>query len=251
MPLLCSICMSDEHDCLHTCEKLITKCNHFFHKTCFYRVKMTNNYIQCPNCRALIHVIYESTHYNFSEIPQEIKNIFQIITTIVREVPCTEYTITGGFALYVREILCRKKITWNYKDIDILYHGKEIFPKSKSRIVNDLLIKMERKESNFTNTAIQSASECSTFDMKQSFVGVGQLIVPTIAKFNLHHVKINVPFYNVVSNFDLDCCKVFINFDNDGITIFTSPSWFLDGAKENANPVRVNKYRLRGYKCLM
>jgi hypothetical protein len=71
---ICPICLEEDND--NHNYKMITQCNHYFHKSCFYRANRDKDLIFCPYCKTLNNNTLTREKYNFIQInPIILKNI--------------------------------------------------------------------------------------------------------------------------------------------------------------------------------
>lgn len=253
----CAICLIDENEIDVQKERMISKCNHFFHKQCFYQANRENDIKKCPICRTPCPEEYTIKTYSYSEIPKEYMRIFKRLVQL-SHLYKNDFIVSGSFAVYMYHILYNKKVPkWKYNDIDIYTHSS-INDDIYYTINNTLFISNTNNSTesvckyykNLTN--IKSVNKLSSFSLKN--ITKETDFIQKIENYDIITIDSKItPLYNIVEDFDLDCCKIAIQFSqNNGIDLIIHNSFYVDSytirKKSIKNTMnRVLKYRERGF----
>lgn len=261
----CAICLQDENEVSSFTERMITKCNHFFHKTCFYKANLDFENIICPLCRTPCPSEYTIKNYLYSEIPKNIRGIFKRILKIATVNTNSKshkefyenFVVSGSFAVYIHHLLFTKTTpNWLYGDIDIYYKNPSDIENETLNINNVLYVNTTTEnatETTYTykNKKIISVKKYSSFSLNN--ITKDTEFIQKLENYDLINVK-NDTVYNIVKTFDLDCCKVALQFTrNGGLIIYIHNSFYIDSYKiinkEKADNTmkRVEKYKKRGF----
>jgi hypothetical protein len=120
--LICSICLDDTQNNL---PKMITQCNHFYHRHCYHRANYKKVEYSCPYCRQLNPMQNLIEIYQQSQIPDSLLFYFKLIKDLVRNFKLEKYFISGSFAIFLYQTLHQMNPKWKFNDIDIYYFSKD------------------------------------------------------------------------------------------------------------------------------
>jgi hypothetical protein len=121
--VFCSICLDEESDNNHHVYKMVTQCNHYFHKACFYRANREKFSISCPYCKMNYPITYTRERYNYSQLNYDTMFVVRQIQKITAKIGIVNYAVSGSFALHLHQTLHQLVPTWKYNDIDIYYNN--------------------------------------------------------------------------------------------------------------------------------
>jgi hypothetical protein len=261
MSNICPICLEEDID--NSNYKMITQCNHYFHKSCFYRANRDKDLIFCPYCKTLNNNTLTCENYSFIQInPIILKNI-EIIKKFTYTVGIKNYAISGSFAVYLHQFLHLQSSLWNYNDIDIYYYTNDSINIPEIMVFDNIIVKNQNlKKSNISSYKNKSSisSYIKNLDKLSFYYCLNNdtdsdLVLKKIFSIDLISLYVDKP-YEIIKFFDLDCCKVsFITLKNE-IKMYIDNNFYVDSYKIlNINNVkktleRVKKYRERGFKCI-
>lgn len=122
--IFCSICL-DTYKEGGLVERMVTKCNHTFHKHCFFKFNQTQANPHCPNCRRLHHEVFTTEYYSRLEIGEDIWSILDAVKVLTHASDINEYVISGDFAMWMYQTMHGKMPSneWVYDDIDVFYQS--------------------------------------------------------------------------------------------------------------------------------
>lgn len=263
----CAICIQEDTEVGMNVERMITKCNHFFHKKCFYTANRNNYLYICPLCRtpdpALSYTIKE---YISTEIPKQYKSIFKRIyklayAHISHNDFYSNFVISGSFAVYMYQVLFNKKTPdWIYSDIDIYYkNGIDIQDNNINSknimyiLTDDFDNECKNEENNYYNTdeKIKSVKKYCAFPINNITKQTNS--IEKLENYDMIRIVNLHDLYKIVEDFDLDCCKIALEFiDNGGLRMYIHNSFYIDSYKidkyKKTNTLdRVKKYKSRGF----
>jgi hypothetical protein len=261
MSNICPICLEEDID--NRKYKMITQCNHYFHKSCFYRANRDKDLIFCPYCKTLNNNTLTREKYSFIQIDKNsLKNI-EIIKKFTDTIGIKNYVISGSFAVYLHQFLHLQNLLWNYNDIDLYYYSNINIIIPEIIIFNNIIIKKETSQRSIINSYKNNPSISSYIKNldKLSFYYClnndtdSDLVLKKIFSIDLISIYLEKP-REIVKFFDLDCCKVaFITLKNE-IKMYIDNNFYVDSYKilsiNNVKKTleRVKKYRERGFKCI-
>lgn len=126
--LLCAICLDNENDNDANVDKMLTRCNHYFHKQCFYRTNYDKFTPSCPLCRKVHTSMYETYLFPYSEVSDKDCKTILTLRKFTKTIGIDEYIVSDGCAVYMFQQLTGKRPKWENTDIDI-YHAssKKVF----------------------------------------------------------------------------------------------------------------------------
>ena len=258
---ICPICLEeDENNCNY---KMITQCNHYFHKSCFYRANRDKDLIFCPYCKTLNNNTITCEKYSFIQINTSILKNIEIIKKFTYMIGIKNYAISGSFSVYLHQLLHLQSSKWTYNDIDIYYYSDYNIIIPEIMIFDNIIVKYENSKKSKINSYKNRSSISSYIKNlnKLSFYyclnddSDSDIILKKIFSIDLISIYIEKP-QEIIKFFDLDCCKVsFITLDKE-IKMYIDNNFYVDSYKIlNINNVkktleRVKKYRARGFKCI-
>jgi hypothetical protein len=258
---ICPICLEeDENNCNY---KMITQCNHYFHKSCFYRANRDKDLIFCPYCKTLNNNTLTRENYSFIQInPAILKNI-EIIKKFTHMVGIQNYAISGSFSIYFHQLLHLQSPKWIYNDIDIYYYSNININIPEIMVFDNIIVKNQNlKKSNISSYKNRSSisSYIKNLDKLSFYYCLNNdtdsdLVFKKIFSIDLINVYTETP-HEIIKFFDLDCCKVsFITLHKE-IKMYIDNNFYVDSYKifhiNNVKKTleRVKKYRARGFKCM-
>jgi hypothetical protein len=263
--IFCSICLDEESDNNHHIYKMVTQCNHYFHKACFYRANRGKFYISCPYCKTNYPITYTRERYNYSQLNYDTMFVIRQIQRITAKIGIMNYAVSGSFALHMHQTLHQLGPTWKYNDIDIYYNNYmyEIYIPEIMKIDNLIIMKTndesteEKYKSYFgLSPLIKGVDKLSIYvKKKKSNNKNDEVVLQKILSFDLIYTYQRKP-YEIIDTFDLDCCKVSMTFNNSDIKMYIHNDFYIDSYRiinqKNAEKTRerVKKYRSRGFLCM-
>jgi len=263
--IFCSICLDEESDNNHHIYKMVTQCNHYFHKACFYRANRGKFCISCPYCKMNYPITYTREKYNYNQLNYDSMFVIRHIQKITRKIGISNYAVSGSFALYMHQTLHNLSTTWKYNDIDIYYNnfGYGTYIPEIMKIDNLIIMKTndesseEKYKSYFgISPLIKSVDKLSIYvkKKKNNNNDDNEVVLQKILSFDLIYTYHRKP-YEIIDTFDLDCCKVSMIFREENIKMYIHNDFYVDSYKiidmKNAEKTRerVRKYRYRGFLC--
>jgi hypothetical protein len=264
--IFCSICLDEESDNNHHIYKMVTQCNHYFHKSCFYRANREKNCISCPYCKTNYPITYTREKYNYSQLNYDTIFIIRQIQKITAKIGITNYAISGSFAVHMHQIFHQFGPKWKYNDIDIYYNNYiyEIYIPEIMKIDNLIIMKTndesteeKYKSYSYFSSLIKGVDKLSVYikKKKSNNKNDNEIILQKILSFDLIYTYQRKP-YEIIDTFDLDCCKISMTFNNYGIKMYIHNDFYVDSYKiidkKNTEKIyeRIKKYRERGFLCM-
>lgn len=264
--LFCSICLDEESDNNYRIYKMVTQCNHYFHKACFYRANRGKYCIECPYCKTNYPITYTREKYNYSQLSYDTMFVIRQIQKITGKIGITNYTISGSFALHIHQTLHQLGPMWKYNDIDIYYNNymyETYIP--EIMVIDNLIIMKTNDESNeekynsycCLSPLIKNIDNLSVYikKKKSNNNNNNEIILEKILSFDLIYTYQRKP-YEIIDTFDLDCCKISMTLNNNGIKMYIHNDFYVDSYRiinqKNMKKTRerVKKYRSRGFLCM-
>ena len=258
--VFCSICLDEESDNDHHIYKMVTQCNHYFHKACFYRANRGKFSISCPYCKMTYPITYTRERYNYNQLNYDTMFVIRQIQKITRKIGIMNYSVSGSFALHMHQTLHQLGPTWKYNDIDIYYNNYmyETYIPEIMKIDNLIIMKTndesteEKYKSYFgISPIIKSIDKLSIYvKKKRSNNKNDEVILQKILSFDLIYTYHRKP-YEIIDSFDLDCCKIAMTFNNSDIKMYIHNDFYVDSYRiiNKKTRERIKKYRERGFLC--
>jgi hypothetical protein len=245
--LICSICYDNENDNYVSIAKMFTKCNHYFHKECFYRANRGKSNKTCPMCRSPHYKMYSIETYYLSEIKRVSADIVEKLCYIKNILQNNKFVISGSFAVYTYQKLYGKNPKWEYGDIDVY------IKKDNVNIENENLKLIQE----FSERETKCCGYCGNVSYQDNInyiTNVKKYNVVGKTTFNMDLIQVDeIELYQIVESFYLDCCKIIIELKNDYINLIINNEFYVDSflIKNNKEKTlnRINKYRERGFNC--
>lgn len=253
----CSVCLDEKSDHDNSVYKMITQCNHYFHKKCYYRANRDKVQHNCPYCRAVNPSCLTSEIYSFFQIPKSHFNNINLINIICLKIGITNYAISGSFALHLHQTLHNQPPKWDYNDIDVYYSGFD-----SKRILNIMLsgeyIIFKKNIFQHNDNYPKISPEIKDITKLTVYTKISNenedFILKKIFSIDLISVHQSNP-YNIINYFDLDCCKISFIYGYSALNFYINNDFYVDSYKiphisrKYATLNRVKKYRARGFLC--
>jgi len=258
--IFCCICLDENSDNNHHIFKMITQCNHYFHKSCFYRANRGKSNISCPYCKSIQHDIYTREKYNYCQLNYDSLFVIRQIQKIMKNLYIINYAISGSFAVHTHQTLHNFNPKWKYNDIDVYYNNYmyNLYIPDIMKIDNLIIMKSNNDNTDYTS---YSRITSNIIDVNKLLVYVKtnksdeEIVLKKIMSIDLIFVYNKKP-YQIINNFDLDCCKISIVLLERDFKIYINNNFYIDSYKvldiKNKDKIikRIEKYRDRGFKCL-
>ncbi len=246
----CMICINEDNDL--QLERIITKCNHYFHKKCLYTQNYNKDVMKCPYCQEIYIDEYTTKMYSNTEIPKEYRLRIKSVKKLMKLNNIKKYVISGSFAVYMYMLLFRKKTPgWKYGDIDIYYTDGDA---EIEETIDGLILYVQTDENDEKTKYKYNSEDIIYVDSYISFllndVSKNTEYLKKLETYDLINIKHVDKPHHIVETFDIDASKIAMYVYSDCIEFYIHNSFYVDSYddKKVRNENRIKKYRERGFE---